>query len=82
LNLVRIVEYNSFRGMKKGGIILEINQIIKEFMNKLVDMMIESITELNLKYDILLSVCPVSVEKFLTVTTPFFINVRKEGVFA
>lgn len=45
-----------------------------------IDRMIDIITELNLKYDVLLSVCPVSIENYLTVKTPFFVNVNKEGV--
>jgi predicted nucleotidyltransferase len=47
-----------------------------------IDRMIDVITDLNLKYDVLLSVCPVSQESYLTVRTPFFVNVRKEGVMA
>jgi len=45
-----------------------------------IDRMIDIITELNLKYGVLISVYPVSVEDYLTINSPLLINVRKEGI--
>lgn len=47
---------------------------------KEIDRMIDIITEINLKYGVLLSVFPVSVEEYTTVNSPLLINVRKEGL--
>ncbi len=45
-----------------------------------IDRMIDVITEINLKYDVLLSVLPVSEERYAHVNSPLLINVRKEGI--
>jgi predicted nucleotidyltransferase len=45
-----------------------------------IDRMIDIITEINLKHDVLLSVYPVSEEDYSTVNSPLLINVRREGV--
>jgi len=42
--------------------------------------MIDIITEINLKYDVLISVYPISEKDYSTVNSPLLINVRKEGV--
>ncbi len=38
------------------------------------------ITDINLKYDVLLAVVPVSEENYLRVNSPLLLNVRREGV--
>ena len=45
-----------------------------------IDRMIDIITELNLKYSVLLSVVPVAEEKHLRTNSPLLLNVRREGV--
>jgi len=45
-----------------------------------IDRMIDIITELNLKYGVLISVYPISAEDYFTVNSPLLMNVRKEGV--
>lgn len=45
-----------------------------------IDRMIDVITDLNLKYGVLLAVVPVSEEKFLRVNSPLLLNVRREGI--
>jgi len=45
-----------------------------------IDRMIEIITDINLKYNTLLSVYPISEEDYRTVNSPLLMNVRKEGV--
>jgi predicted nucleotidyltransferase len=47
---------------------------------KEIDRMIDIITEINLKYSVLLSIFPVSEEEYSTVNSPLLINVRKEGM--
>jgi len=45
-----------------------------------IDRMIEIITEINLRHNVLISVYPVSEEDYKRVNSPLLINVRKEGV--
>jgi len=45
-----------------------------------IDRMIEIITEINLRHNVLISVDPVSEEDYKRVNSPLLINVRKEGV--
>jgi len=45
-----------------------------------IDRMIDIITEINLKYGVLISVYPVSDEDYSTINSPLLINVRREGV--
>ena len=49
---------------------------------KEIDRMIDSITEINLKYNILISVYPVSEENYLTIKSPLLLNIRQEGIAA
>jgi len=44
-----------------------------------IDRMIEIITEINLRYNVLISVYPISMENYKKVS-PLLINVRKEGI--
>jgi len=45
-----------------------------------IDRMIDIITEINLKHDVLLSVYPISEHDYSVITSPLLINVRKEGI--
>ena len=47
-----------------------------------IDRMIDCITDLNLKYDTLLSVISVSDEIYDSLDSPLLLNVRKEGIAA
>lgn len=47
-----------------------------------IDRMIDCITDLNLKYDTLLSVVPVSDEIYTYIDSPLMLNVRREGIAA
>ena len=44
-----------------------------------IDRMIDIITDMNLKYDILLSIYPVSEIDYLTLKSPVLMNVRRGG---
>jgi predicted nucleotidyltransferase len=45
-----------------------------------IDRMIDVITDLNLKYGVLLSVVPVAEDKYLRRNSPLLLNVRREGI--
>jgi predicted nucleotidyltransferase len=45
-----------------------------------IDRMIDVITELSLKYGVLLSVVPVAEDKYLRRNSPLLLNVRREGI--
>jgi predicted nucleotidyltransferase len=47
---------------------------------KELDRMSEITYDIELKHDILLSLYPISEEHYLTLNTPFLLNIRKEGV--
>ncbi|PIP11881.1 MAG: nucleotidyltransferase domain-containing protein [bacterium (Candidatus Stahlbacteria) CG08_land_8_20_14_0_20_40_26] len=47
---------------------------------KEIDRMIDIITEINLKYGVLISVYPVSGEDYSATNSPLLINIRREGV--
>ncbi|MBU1260091.1 MAG: nucleotidyltransferase domain-containing protein [Planctomycetes bacterium] len=47
-----------------------------------IDRMIDIITDINLKYDVLISVYPVSEKDYASVNSPLLLNLRKEGVAA
>ncbi len=45
------------------------------------DRMIDIITEINLEYNVLISVYPVSEENYNEVKSPLLLNLRKEGIY-
>jgi predicted nucleotidyltransferase len=45
-----------------------------------IDRMIDAITDLNLKHDVLISVYPVSETSFAITHSPLLINIRQEGI--
>jgi predicted nucleotidyltransferase len=45
-----------------------------------IDRMIDIITDINLKHDVLISVYPVSEQNYVTMSSPLLLNVRKEGI--
>jgi len=47
---------------------------------KEIDRMIDIITDINLKYGMLLSVYPISEDDFKRVNSPLLINIRREGI--
>ncbi len=47
---------------------------------KEIDRMNDIITNINLKYGVLISVYPISEDKFEQVNSPLLLNVRKEGI--
>ncbi|MDO8137600.1 MAG: nucleotidyltransferase domain-containing protein [Candidatus Brocadiales bacterium] len=47
---------------------------------KEIDRMIDIITDINLKYGVLIAVYPISERDYLTLKSPLLMNVRREGV--
>ena len=45
-----------------------------------IDRIIDAITDINLKYGVLISVYPISESKFRRLKSPLLINARREGV--
>lgn len=45
-----------------------------------IDNMIDVINEINLKYDVLLSILPLSDLKFTKLRSPLYLNIKKEGI--
>ena len=45
-----------------------------------IDRMIDIITDINLDYDVLLSVYPVSENDYRSVNSPLLLNLRREGI--
>jgi len=45
-----------------------------------IDRMIDIITDINLDYDVLLSVYPVSEDDYRSVNSPLLLNLRREGI--
>lgn len=45
-----------------------------------IDRMIDIITDINLDYDVLLSVYPVSENDYHSVNSPLLLNLRREGI--
>ncbi len=45
-----------------------------------IDRLIDAVTEINLKYGVLLSVYPVSEKDYSSLHSPLLLNIRKEGV--
>jgi predicted nucleotidyltransferase len=54
----------------------------KVLPGKEIDRMINIITDINLKYGVLLSVYPVSEKEYSSTNSPLLINLRREGVSA
>jgi predicted nucleotidyltransferase len=58
------------------AIVLQGNIVVGKEIDRLIDL----ITEINLKYGVLLSVYPVSEKDYASVNSPLLLNLRREGV--
>lgn len=82
-NLKRILLYGSWAREDAGSHSdIDIVVILKGEITpgKEIDRMIDIITEINMKYDVLLSVYPVSETMYNTVKSPLILNIQKEAV--
>lgn len=80
--LKNIILYGSWaRGMAKEHSDIDLVVILEGMVRpgKEIDRMIDIITDLQLKYNALISVYPVSEKKYMTVKSPLLLNVHREG---
>ncbi len=49
-------------------------------LGKEIDRTVDIITDINLKYGVLLSAYPISIKDYASTNSPLFINIRREGV--
>jgi uncharacterized protein len=83
--LKNIILYGSWaRGKATKGSDIDLIVVLegKVVPGKEIDRMINIITDINLKYGVLLSVYPVSEKEYSSVNSPLLINVRREGISA
>lgn len=83
--LKNIILYGSWaRGMAKEHSDIDLAVLLEGEVNagREIDRMIDIITDLQLKYNALISVYPVSEKKYMTVKSPLLLNIHKEGVTA
>ncbi len=82
-NLQSIILYGSWaRGEANENSDIDLMVVLtnKITPGKEIDRMLDLITDLNLKYGELLSVCPVSAGDYEIAETPFLNNIHREGV--
>ncbi len=80
-----IILYGSWaRGEATKDSDIDLVVVLKGEVNpvKELNKMIDIITNLNLKYNILLSIYPISEDNYANINSPLLINVRKEGLSA
>lgn len=81
--LKNIILYGSWaRGDAKEHSDIDLVVILEGVVRpgKEIDRMIDIITDLQLKYNTLISVYPVSEKKYMTVKSPLLLNVHREGI--
>ncbi len=81
--LKKIILYGSWaRGDAKEHSDIDLAVLLEGEISpgKEIDRMIEIITDLQLKYNALISVYPISEKNYTTVNSPLLMNVRKEGI--
>ncbi len=84
-NLIKMILYGSYaRGDFNSDSDIDLLIVLKklESPGKEIDRMIEVISEINLKYNVLISVFPVSIFEYNYLKSPLLLNVRREGIEA
>jgi predicted nucleotidyltransferase len=82
-NLVKIILYGSYaRGdfNENSDIDLLVVLMRIESAGKEIDKIVDAIYDINLKYNTLISVVPISNEDYKNINSPLLLNVRKDGV--
>jgi predicted nucleotidyltransferase len=79
----RVILYGSWaRGEGGANADVDLMVILKGGVTpgREIDRMIDIITEINLKYNTLLSIYPIAEKEYAALNTPLLMNVRREGV--
>ncbi len=82
-NLVDIILYGSYaRGDYNENSDIDLLVVLKsiETAGKETDKIVDAIYDINLKYNTLISVVPVSYDDYKSINSPLLLNVRQEGV--
>ena len=82
-NLVEIILYgsyarNDFNENSDIDLLIVLNKL--DSAGKEIDNIVDAIYDINLKYNTLISVVPISSDDYRRVNSPLLLNVRKEGV--
>src|SRR3972149_952152 len=81
-DLIKIILYGSYaRGDQNENSDIDLLVVLKNLYSpgKEIDKIVDAIYEINLKYNTLISVVPVSSEDYKNINSPLIINIRKEG---
>jgi predicted nucleotidyltransferase len=81
--LVKVILYGSWaKGTATGDSDIDLMVVLRGNIKpgKEISTMNDCITDLNLKYDTLISVLPVSDDVYTKINSPLMLNVRREGV--
>jgi predicted nucleotidyltransferase len=81
--LTSVILYGSYaRGVAVEDSDIDVVVVLKGKVlpGREIDFMLDTITDLNLKYNTLISICPVSEDAMQTVNSPLLLNVRQEGI--
>jgi predicted nucleotidyltransferase len=82
-NLVEIILYgsyarNDFNENSDIDLLIVLDKL--DSAGKQIDNIVDAIYDINLKYNTLISVIPISNDDYRSINSPLLLNVRKEGV--
>jgi uncharacterized protein len=82
-NLVEIILYgsyarNDFNENSDIDLLVVLNKL--DSAGKEIDNIVDAIYDINLKYNTLISVVPISNDDYRNINSPLLLNIRKEGV--
>jgi uncharacterized protein len=82
-NLVEIILYgscarNDYNENSDIDLLIVLNKL--DSAGKEIDNIVDAIYDINLKYNTLISVVPISNDDYRSINSPLILNVRKEGV--
>jgi len=82
-NLVEVVLYGSYaRGDYDGNSDIDLLIVLKNLKSagEEIDRIVDAIYDIDLKYNTLISIVPISYKDYKNINSPLLLNVRKEGV--